>query len=78
MPQKMLAMKGADHYMNAEFERSYADFSEALQLDPDFTVALVFMANLTRGEARKAYIQKAIKSAENKTEGEKLFASTLR
>ncbi len=74
---KDAAMRGADHYMNAEFERSYADFSEALRLDPDFTVALVFMSNLTRGEARKAYIQKAIKSAENKTEGEKLFASTL-
>ncbi|MEP6949027.1 MAG: hypothetical protein ABI863_07135 [Ginsengibacter sp.] len=74
---KDLAMKGADHYLNAEFERSYGDFSGALQLDPDFTVALVFMSNLTRGEARKAYIQKTLKSADNKTEGEKLFASTV-
>ena len=54
-----------------------SDFSTALKLDPDFTVALVFMANLTRGETRKAYAQKALKSAENKTEGEKLFASTV-
>ena len=74
---KEFAMKGADHYMNAEFERSYGDFSSALSLDPDFTVALVFMTNLTNGETRKAYAQKALKSAENKTEGEKLFASTV-
>jgi len=74
---KEFAMNGADHYMNAEFERSYSDFSTALGLDPDFTVALVFMTNLTTGETRKAYIQKALKSAENKTEGEKLFASTV-
>ena len=74
---KELAMQGADHYMNAEFERSYDDFARAVKLDPDFTVALVFMVNLTRGETRKAYAQKALKSAENKTEGEKLFASTV-
>ncbi len=57
---KELAMKGGHHYMNAEFERSYPDFSEALQLDPDFTVALVFMANLTTGETRKSYAEKAL------------------
>jgi len=72
-----LATKGSNHYMNAEFERAYWDFSEAVRLDPDFTVALVFMANLSRGEARKAYAQRALKSAENKTEGEKLFASAV-
>jgi len=76
-PAKKLALSGANHFANAEFERAYGDFSSALQLDPDFTVALVFMANLTRGAAREAYVQKALKSAENKTEGEKLFASTL-
>src|SRR5450432_984857 len=75
-PAKDLVKKGSDHYMNAEFEQAYNDFSGALKLDPDFTVALVFMSNLTRGETRKAYAQKAVKSAENKTEGEKLFAST--
>ena len=74
---KEFAMNGADHYMNAEFERSYNDFSTALGLDPDFTVALVFMTNLTTGETRKAYAQKALKSAANKTDGEKLFASTV-
>jgi len=74
---KDLAMKGADHYMNAEFAQAYDDFAGALKLDPDFTVALVFMSNLTTGETRKTYSQKALKSAENKTEGEKIFASTL-
>lgn len=74
---KELAAKGADHYMNAEFERAYGDLSQAIKLDSDFTVALVFMANLTTGETRKAYVQKALKSAENKTDGEKLFASTV-
>jgi Tfp pilus assembly protein PilF len=74
---KKLALKGADHFMNAEFERAYDDFSDALELDPDFTVPLVFMANLTRGTAKEAYVQKALKSAESKTAGEKLFASTL-
>ena len=73
---KELAMAGADHYMNAEFEQAYGDFSSAVKLDPDFTVALVFMTTLTRGETKNSYIQRALKSAENKTEGEKLFAST--
>jgi len=74
---KDLAMKGVDHYLNAEFEQSYNDFSAALKLDPDFTIALVFMFNLTRGETRKAYAERALKSAGTKTEGEKLFASTV-
>jgi Tfp pilus assembly protein PilF len=72
---KDLAMKGATHYMNAEFEQAYTDFSEAVKLDPDFTVALVFMSNLSQGAPSKDYAQKALQSAANKTEGEKLFAS---
>ena len=74
---KDLAMKGAHHNMNAEFEQAYWNFSEAVKLDPEFTVALAFMSNLSRGEARKAYAQKALKSAANKTEGEKLVASLV-
>ncbi len=70
-----LAHSGADHMMNAEFEQAYSDFNAALKLDPDFTVALVFMSNLARGEAQKAYAERALKSASDKTEGEKLFAS---
>jgi tetratricopeptide (TPR) repeat protein len=72
-----LGHAGAVHMMNAEFEQAYQDFYEAIKLDPNFTVALVFMSNLTYGNVRKDYIQKAIKSAMNKTEGEKLFASLL-
>jgi Tfp pilus assembly protein PilF len=72
-----LGHAGAVHMMNAEFEQAYQDFYEAVKLDPNFTVALVFMANLTYGNVRKDYIQKALKSAMNKTNGEKLFASIL-
>ena len=74
---KEFASKGADHAMNIEMAEAYEDFKAALKLDPDFTVALVFMANLTTGETRKAYAEKAIKSAEKKTNGEKLFASVV-
>jgi tetratricopeptide (TPR) repeat protein len=74
---KELASKGANHAMNIELAEAYEDFKDALKLDPDFTVALVFMANLTTGETKKAFAEKAIKSAEKKTEGEKLFASLV-
>jgi tetratricopeptide (TPR) repeat protein len=76
-PAKEFALNGADHYMNAEFERAYNDFFTALRLDSDFTVALVFMSNLTVGDTRKMYARKAVQSAANKTEGEKLFASSV-
>lgn len=72
---KELAGKGAHHMMNIELEQAYVYFKQALDLDPDFTVALVFMANLTNGATKKAYSAKAVKSAANKTEGEKIFAS---
>jgi len=72
---KELALKGADHLMNIEFPQAYEYIKDALAMDPDFTVALVFMANLTSGETQKAYSARAVKSAVNKTEGEKLFAS---
>ncbi len=72
---KDLASKGVDHLMNAEFEQAYQDLSEAVKLDPDFTVALAFMTNLTVGQTRKDYAQRTLKSAANKTAGEKLFAS---
>ncbi len=73
---KELAMKGAEHMKNVEFANAYEYVKSALELDPDFTVALVLMENLTTGETKKMYGEKAIKSAADKTEGEKLFAST--
>lgn len=76
-PAKELASSGAKHMMNAEFAQAYDDFSNAVKLDPDFTVALAFMSNLTTGETRKAYAAKTLQSAANKTEGEKLFASLV-
>ena len=75
---KTLASEGANYFMNIEFPQAYEKFKQALELDPDFTVALVFMANLTEGEVKKDYSKRAVASAANKTEGEKLFASLLK
>lgn len=75
---KQLASDGSEYFMNIELPQAYEKFKEALKLDPDFTVALVFMANLTQGEVKKEFAKRAIKSAENKTEGEKLFASIVK
>ena len=72
---KDLASSGADHLMNAEFPQAYTDLVAAVKLDPNFTVALVLLNNLTTGETRKSYAKRAQKSAANKTAGEKLFAS---
>jgi tetratricopeptide (TPR) repeat protein len=72
---KELVSNGADHFMNAEFAQAYNDFTAAVKLDPDFTVALAFLTNLTRGETQKMYAKRTLESAGNKTDGEKLFAS---
>ena len=72
---KKLAQSGADHLMNAEFALAYQDLMAAVKLDPNFTVALTLLSNVTSGATQKAYAQRAIKSAKNKTAGEKLFAS---
>jgi tetratricopeptide (TPR) repeat protein len=72
---KNLALSGAKHFMNAETAEAYSDFVAAVKLDPDFTVALAFMTNLTTGETQKMYAKKTMESAANKTDGEKLFAS---
>ncbi len=72
-----LALSGAHHLMNAEFEQAYSDVEAALKIDPNFTVALVLMTNLSRGASRDAYAEKALASAAGKTEGEKLFASLV-
>jgi tetratricopeptide (TPR) repeat protein len=75
---KQLAQEGAGYFMNIEFPQAYEKFKAALKLDPDFTVALVFMTNLTEGDVKKEFARRAIKSAANKTEGEKLFASIVK
>lgn len=72
---KDFASNGANHFMNAEFAQAYNDFTAAVKLDPDFTIPLTFLTNLTTGETRKMYAKRALESAANKTEGEKLFAS---
>jgi tetratricopeptide (TPR) repeat protein len=72
-----LATKAVNHMMNLELPQAYEYVKQAIDLDPDFTVALVFMANLSSGSIKKAYSAKAVKSSANKTEGEKLFASLV-
>lgn len=75
---KKLASEGADYFMNIEFPQAYEKFKQALELDPDFTIPLVFMANLTQGDVKKEYEKRAVKSVEHKTEGEKLFATLVK
>jgi Tfp pilus assembly protein PilF len=72
-----VALKGADYMMNIEFPQAYETFLEAVKLDPDFTVALVFLSNLTVGDTRKNFAERAIRSATNKTEGEKILVTLL-
>jgi len=74
---KELASKGVDRFQNVELPQALDYFTQAVKLDPDFTVALVFMANLTSGSVQKSYQERAVKSAKNKTAGEKLFASIV-
>ena len=73
---KTLCGEGTDLFFNIDFAQAYDKMNAALKLDPDFTVALVFMTNLTRGELQKKYRERVTKSLKGKTEGEKLFAST--
>jgi tetratricopeptide (TPR) repeat protein len=72
--KKQTAM-GIQHILNVEREQAYQNFMAATESDPNFTVALAYLANLSRGEARKEFARRAEASAANKTEGEKLFAS---
>jgi len=57
-----IASEGVDHFMNIEFPQAYESLKKAVELDPDFTVALVFLANLTQGETKKGYAKRAIAS----------------
>ena len=72
---KKLTASGVQHFLNVEREQAYQDFKAALEIDPNFTLPLAFLANLSTGETRKAFAQRAMTSASNKTEGEALFAS---
>ncbi len=72
-----LAAEGVKYMKNIETAQAYEKFQQALELDPDFTIPLTFMAMLTNGAAHQAYADKALKSAANKTDGEKLFASIV-
>lgn len=74
---KDLANKGTISFQNIDMAQAYDYFSQAVKADPNFTYAHVFMTFLSRGEVSKKFAQQAIKSAKNKSEGEKLFASLV-
>src|SRR5436190_9358114 len=57
---KKLADEGSNDFMNIERPQAYEKFKQALDIDPNFTVALVFMSNLTEGETKKAYSKRAL------------------
>ena len=72
---KIFAAKGLAHMMNVERELAYNDFKAAVDLDPNFSLALAYLANLSRGDASKEYARLAATTA--KTEGEKLYADIV-
>jgi tetratricopeptide (TPR) repeat protein len=74
---KKLAIKGAGCMVNFEYALAYDFFKQSLELDPDFTIPLIFMTTLTKGKTQKDYFEMATKSSTTKTEGEKLLASTI-
>lgn len=71
------AQKGTEHFLNAEWPQAYDYFSRAANMDPAFTEPLIFMSWMAVGESKKDLAQKALKSASNKPEGEKLWASIV-
>jgi tetratricopeptide (TPR) repeat protein len=74
---KKLTAIGFFYLLNVEREQAYQYFKQAIEADPNFTVALTFLSNLSTGEAKKEFAQKAQQSAMNKTEGEKLFVAIV-
>lgn len=74
-PALALAESGVSHYMNNEFAEAYSDLKSAIKLDPNFTIALGFMSLVTTGATKQSYQARTIRSAANKTTGEKLFAT---
>ncbi|HEY1112794.1 MAG TPA: tetratricopeptide repeat protein [Chitinophagaceae bacterium] len=71
------AQKGSLHFLNAEWPQAYDYFNRASNMDPNFTEPLIFMSWMAAGQSKKDLAQRALKSATNKPEGEKLWASIL-
>lgn len=71
------AQKGSLHFLNAEWPQAYEYFNRAANMDPNFTEPLIFMAWMAAGQSKKDLAQRAQKSAANKPQGEKLWASIL-
>ena len=49
-----MATKGSMYHRNIEYEQAYECFLAAEKLDPNFTIPLVFLATMTRGETKKS------------------------
>lgn len=79
--QSAVARQHADiainHMLNIEMPQAYAHFVEAVEADPNFTMAQAILSNLSFGESKKKYAEAALKSSANKSAGEKLFVSLL-
>jgi len=69
--------RGMGYIMNNENEMAYPEFQKAVTLDPNATVALYYLATITTGNVRQNYSQRTMQSLEGKTDGEKLFFSSL-
>src|SRR3569832_1986829 len=69
--------RGMGYIMNNENEMAYPEFQKAVMLDPNAAVALYYLATITTGNVRNNYSQRAMQSFGGKTDGEKLFFSSL-
>jgi tetratricopeptide (TPR) repeat protein len=72
-----LFKKATIHAMNSEDQAAYHSISRAVELDPDFSVALLLIGTFTYDESQEAYFERAKKSVSNKSEGEKLLVSLI-
>jgi tetratricopeptide (TPR) repeat protein len=74
---KQFTAMGLFHLMNVEREAAYNELLQAEKADPKLTIALVLLSNLSNGAMKKEFAKKAMESATNKTESEKLVASLV-
>jgi len=72
-----LFKKATVHAMNSEDQASYHLLSRALELDPNFSAALLFLGTYTYGETQQAFFERAKMSVSNKSAGEKLLISII-
>lgn len=74
---KEWTQKGMNYFLNAEWPQAYDYFSRATSVDPNFTEPLMYMAMMSYGDSKKDLVQRTMKTASNKPEGERLLASIM-